>query len=135
MAGLATKKIQRYNNSPPYVMARWPPQQIPPLNFLGLYSFESNFLALLNPIMTMIESLDFKFLEKSWRVVCTQRAYRKGESSLWLKACFLISYTGCSKNVQNLNFFLLSVGLQYVVHFPKGIRLKSFRYEMGAIFT
>ena len=27
---LETKKIRRYNNS-----ARWPPQQIPPLNFLG----------------------------------------------------------------------------------------------------
>ena len=32
--GLSYKKIQRYNNSPPYVMARWLPQQIPPLNFL-----------------------------------------------------------------------------------------------------
>ena len=28
------RKIRRYNNSPPYVMAKWPPQQIPPLNFL-----------------------------------------------------------------------------------------------------
>ena len=28
------KKIRRYNNSPPYVMARWLPQQIP-LNFLS----------------------------------------------------------------------------------------------------
>ena len=32
--GLSYEKIQRYNNSPPYVTARWPPQQIPPLNFL-----------------------------------------------------------------------------------------------------
>ena len=38
LAGLATKKIWRYNNSPPYVTARWPPQQIPPLNFLGWYT-------------------------------------------------------------------------------------------------
>ena len=30
--GVSYKKIRRYNNSPPYVMARWPPQQIPPLN-------------------------------------------------------------------------------------------------------
>ena len=29
LAGLAMKKTQRNNNSPPYVMARWPPQQIP----------------------------------------------------------------------------------------------------------
>ena len=29
------QKIRRYNNSPPYVTARWPPQQIPPLNFLA----------------------------------------------------------------------------------------------------
>ena len=34
--GLSYEKIWRYNNSPPYVTARWPPQQIPPLNFLGL---------------------------------------------------------------------------------------------------
>ena len=29
LAGLAMKKIRRYNNSPPYMMARWPSQQIP----------------------------------------------------------------------------------------------------------
>ena len=29
--GLEYEKIQRYNNSPPYVMARWPPQRVPPL--------------------------------------------------------------------------------------------------------
>ena len=34
--GLSYEKIRRYNNSPPYVTARWPPQQIPPLNFLGV---------------------------------------------------------------------------------------------------
>ena len=33
--GLSYEKIWRYNNSPPYVMARWLPQQIPPLNFLA----------------------------------------------------------------------------------------------------
>ena len=32
--GLNYEKIRRYNNSPPYVTARWPPQQIPLLNFL-----------------------------------------------------------------------------------------------------
>ena len=32
---LSYEKIRRYNNSPPYVTARWPSQQIPPLNFLG----------------------------------------------------------------------------------------------------
>ena len=32
---LNCKKIQRYNNSPPYMTSRWLPQQIPPLNFLG----------------------------------------------------------------------------------------------------
>ena len=35
LGGLNYEIIRRYNNSPPYVMARWPPQQIPPLNFLG----------------------------------------------------------------------------------------------------
>ena len=34
--GLSYETIQRYSNSSLYVMARWPPQQIPPLNFLGL---------------------------------------------------------------------------------------------------
>ena len=34
-----TKKIQRYNNLPPYVTARWQLQQILPLNFLGHYTF------------------------------------------------------------------------------------------------
>ena len=33
--GLSYEKILRYNNSPPYMMARWLPQKIPPLNFLG----------------------------------------------------------------------------------------------------
>ena len=32
------KKIQRYNSSPPYVTAKWPPQQIPPLNFIGCHN-------------------------------------------------------------------------------------------------
>ena len=31
------ENTRRYNNSPPYVTARWPPQRIPPLNFLGWY--------------------------------------------------------------------------------------------------
>ena len=31
---MSSKKIWRNNNSPPYVTARCPPQQIPPLNFL-----------------------------------------------------------------------------------------------------
>ena len=35
LGGLPTKKIWRYNNSPPYVVARWPPQQIPPLKLPG----------------------------------------------------------------------------------------------------
>ena len=32
------RKIMSYNNSPPYMMARWLPQQIPSLNFLGYNS-------------------------------------------------------------------------------------------------
>ena len=35
LGGLSYEKIRRYNNSPPYMMARWPPQQILPLHFLG----------------------------------------------------------------------------------------------------
>ena len=31
--GLSYEKIQRFNNLPPYVTARWSPQQIPPLKF------------------------------------------------------------------------------------------------------
>ena len=33
------KKIPRYNNSPPYVTAKWPSQQSPPLNFIGYTLF------------------------------------------------------------------------------------------------
>ena len=36
LGGLNYKKIRRYNNSSPYVMARLQPQQIPPLKFHGL---------------------------------------------------------------------------------------------------
>ena len=38
LGGLNYEKIRRYNNSPPYMTARWPPQQFPPLNFLGFTS-------------------------------------------------------------------------------------------------
>ena len=38
LGGLRYEKIWWYNNSPPYVTARWPPQQIPPLNFLDFSS-------------------------------------------------------------------------------------------------
>ena len=38
--GLSTKKYGGYKNSPPYVTARWPPQQISPLNFLGNSTIE-----------------------------------------------------------------------------------------------
>ena len=37
--GLRCEKIRWYNNSPPYVTARWPPQQIPPLNFLDCITY------------------------------------------------------------------------------------------------
>ena len=35
LCGLSYKKNPELQNSPPYLMIRWPPQQIPPLNFLG----------------------------------------------------------------------------------------------------
>ena len=34
---LSYEKIRRYNNSLPHVMVRWPPKQIPPLNFLEIF--------------------------------------------------------------------------------------------------
>ena len=34
--GPSYEKIQRYNNSPPYLMARWQPQWIPPSNSVEL---------------------------------------------------------------------------------------------------
>ena len=42
---------------------------------------------------------------------------------------------GLSQNFQNLNFLDTSVALLSEAQFPKGIRLKSFQYEMKAIFT
>ena len=41
LGGFRYEKIWRYNNSPPCVAARWLPQQIPPLNFLGFVSESS----------------------------------------------------------------------------------------------
>ena len=41
---------------------------------------------------------------------------------------------GRSQNFQNLNFLHISVDLKET-HFLKGIRLKSFQYEMRVIFT
>ena len=45
--GLRYEKIRRYNNSAPCVTARWPPQQIPPLNFLGSVRAKSFSLSML----------------------------------------------------------------------------------------
>ena len=42
---------------------------------------------------------------------------------------------GGSQNFQNLNFLHIAVALLLEAQFPKGIRLKSFQYEMRAIFT
>ena len=42
---------------------------------------------------------------------------------------------GRCQNFQNLFFFYISVALLWESQFPKGIRLKSFQYEMRAIFT
>ena len=42
---------------------------------------------------------------------------------------------GGSQNFQKLNFLHISVAVLQEAHFPKGIRLKSFQYEMRAIFT
>ena len=46
-----------------------------------------------------------------------------------------MSNRGPSQNCQNLNFVHIFVALIEEAHFPKGIRLKSFQYEMRAIFT
>ena len=55
---LSYEKIRRYNNSHPYVMARWPPQQIPPLNFLGKYG--SN-LMIWNQVSSSLILIQSKF--------------------------------------------------------------------------
>ena len=52
-----------------------------------------------------------------------------------LKAYSLMLNRGRSQYFQNLNFLHISVALLYEAQFPKGIRLKSFQYEMRAIFT
>ena len=45
----------------------------------------------------------------------------------------MISYRVRSQNCQSFNLLHLSVALLQVAHFPKGIRLKSFPYEMRVI--
>ena len=47
-----------------------------------------------------------------------------------LKAYSLISYRGHSENFQNLSFLHLRIALLLEAQFPKGIRLKSFQYEI-----
>ena len=58
LGGLSYEKSRRYNNSPPYVMVRWPSQQIPPppLNFLGLISY---FLDISYPPLSTVHYLNF----------------------------------------------------------------------------
>ena len=46
-----------------------------------------------------------------------------------------MSNRGRSQNFQNLNFLHIFVALLEEEHFPKGIRLKSFQYEMRTVFT
>ena len=54
---LSYEKIRRYNNSPPYVTARWPPQRISPLNFLmrNRTLFENSLLEHKSPSCTSSE--------------------------------------------------------------------------------
>ena len=55
--------------------------------------------------------------------------------SQMLKAYSLMWNRGRSQNFQNLIFLYIFVALLKEHTSPKGIRLKSFRYEMRAIFT
>ena len=61
MAGLATKKMQRYNNSPPYMMAKWLPQQIPPFNFTTSLKVYGNVLNQIKQIFPFFLFLFFCF--------------------------------------------------------------------------
>ena len=74
LAALAMKKIQRYNNSPPYVTVRWPPQQIPPLNFLGwslvylsLFCLIMSRLYLCNGTFEHLMRIPFELLSDRWQ--------------------------------------------------------------------
>ena len=70
--GLSYEQIRRYSNSPPYAMARWPPQQIPRLNFLG-----HNRKPLFKPVLTWWRlyfipvgdkhDIDIAFLHTCWQ--------------------------------------------------------------------
>ena len=52
-----------------------------------------------------------------------------------LKAYSLMSNRGRSENFQNFNFLQIFVALLLWAHFPKWVKLKSFQYEMRAIFA
>ena len=52
-----------------------------------------------------------------------------------LKAYSLRSNRGHSQNFQKFEFLHIFLALLKEAHFPKGIRLKSFQYEMRAIFS
>ena len=70
---LSFEKIRRYNNSPPYLTARWPPQQIPPLNFLGcarngsFYIYNDHDMAI--HVHKKIRVLKSVLYLKPWRVL------------------------------------------------------------------
>ena len=59
---LSYKKIQRYNNLPPYMMARWLPQQIPPLNFLGKFPIKVEFILERKHFFIALSHAHFRFL-------------------------------------------------------------------------
>ena len=52
-----------------------------------------------------------------------------------LKAHSLMSNRGRSQNCKNLNIFHTFLALLEEALVPKGVRMKSFQFEMRAIFT
>ena len=68
------KPLVGYNNSPPYVTARWRPQEIPPLNFLGAIS-KSKLSTLFWKVIYASWNKSFKELKNGIEILAGQAVF------------------------------------------------------------
>ena len=71
LAGLTKKKIWRYNNSPPYMTVRWPPQLTLPWNFLDYKNNHKYFGQMQHNHLFKEDSLSF--VKSLHRFICEKK--------------------------------------------------------------
>ena len=86
-----TKKILRYSNFPPCVMAKWREGHIPPFNFLGLYTaliwWQTRAFFFINDILhyNLIYQLCFLWELQSYTVMYEYLMLRKWSQLIWFQ--------------------------------------------------